>query len=186
MISRGEWRIATAVFPRRTVLRLVGASAVASVLSACGSKGTASGSGGLTAAVALGRFAAGSWTVTAPDAHFSTATLTVTEDGSWTGHFVPTPDPQYPSSPKNSSGTWKLSGTGLQISVDGLYGSDPEEGAATNVPASVSGDTSVQFDWTYGRNRPSTIAADYDAEAKKLTLTVKQGRGTRTLTAVRS
>lgn len=137
-------------------------------------------------AVALGKFAVGTWTVTAPDAHFSSATLTVREDGSWTGHFAPTPDPQYPSSPADASGTWSLSATGLQITADGLYGSEPEDGSSTTVPASVSGDATAQFDWTYGRNRPCSITADYKADAKKLTLTVKQGRGTRTLTAVRS
>ena len=187
MISRDEWRIATSVLPRRTVLRLVGASAIASALSACGSKGVVGEgvSGEFSGTTALGKAAAGSWTVSAPDAHFSSATITITEDGSWTGHFSPALDGQMQSSSKDASGTWSLSGGQLHIEVNGLFGSDPEVGNASNVPNTLS-DESVRFSWEFNQRRPNDIQAGYDTRAKKLTLTVETGRKTQTITAVRS
>ena len=180
MSSLGDWRIATSVLPRRTALRIVGISALGTVLSACGGKGVSNGSASGSAspaAMALGRFAAGTWTVSAPDAHYTSATITISGSGSWKGTFVPTPD----QDSEGRSGTWALSGKDLRITVD------DHEATASDVPATVlSGNASSQFTWTYDGDEPSDTQARYDAKTKTLTLTRQTGRVTQTITAVRS
>ncbi|MGF1426480.1 hypothetical protein [Kitasatospora sp. LaBMicrA B282] len=175
------WRTATSVLPRRTALRLLGASAFTAALAAC------SGSGGL-GAVALGKFAAGTWNVSTPGAHWTTVTLTITESGTWKGHFADIQDQQEQSSPQDSSGTWALSGQTLTITIDNPQATDdPDVSGATaaSVPATVSGDASAHLTWTYG-SRLSDVQAKYNGKTRTLTLISTQGHRPQTITAVRA
>ncbi|ROR45643.1 hypothetical protein [Kitasatospora cineracea] len=177
-----SWRAATAVLPRRTALRLLGASAVTAALAACSGKSLPGSGGAGIAVVALGKFAAGTWKVSAPDAHYHDATLTVTESGTWTGEFVDEPD----QDPTTMSGTWTLAGQRLQLTID------DRDGTAADVPADVAGDASAAFTWTYqGREEyPDRIQAHYTAESGTLALTVgpadSRPQKPLTITAVRS
>lgn len=183
MAPLDTWRVARAVLPRRTALRLLGLSVVTTAVAACSGKSI--GGAGSIGAVALGTFAAGTWQVSAPGAHYASATITISESGTWNGKFITDPD----ESPDTSTGTWTLSGKTLHVTTD-----DSDDGDATGseVPDTVSGDASAQFGWTYRGYGPTSIKARYDAKAKTLTLTPPSqdpsGRSLHavTITAVRS
>ncbi|MEV7216904.1 hypothetical protein AB0O31_27915 [Kitasatospora cineracea] len=177
-----SWRAATAVLPRRTALRLFGASAVTAALAACSGKSLPGSGGAGIAVVALGKFAAGTWKVSAPAAHYHDATITVSESGTWTGEFVDEPD----QDPTTMSGTWTLAGQRLQLTIN------DHDGTATDVPANVAGDASAAFTWVFqGREEyPDRIQARYTAKSGTLAMTVgpadSRPQKPLTITAVRS
>lgn len=186
MTPLDTWRMATAVVPRRTALKFLGLSALATTLAACSGKGT--GGAGSVGALALGKFAAGTWTVSAPDAHYRSATITITDSGTWTGKFL-TQD----QDPHTSGGTWTLSAGTLHVTSDNSGGFDVNA-TASQVPDSVTGDASADFSWVFNPTassdgRPSNTHASYNAKAKSLTLT-RHGDDPRipnqTITATRS
>ncbi|MFE9421692.1 hypothetical protein ACFYNO_01880 [Kitasatospora sp. NPDC006697] len=173
------WRTATAVLPRRAALRLLAASAVTTTVAACSGKSAP----GFTS-VALGKFAAGTWTVAIPKAHYSSAVITVAESGTWTGKFANSDDP---SETGASSGTWALSGQSLQITFEQTDSAfESPTGTALNVPLTVSGDAKAAFTWQY--EAISQMQASYVSATRTLTLDRHFGRGTthQTITAIRT
>ncbi|QKW18520.1 lipocalin family protein [Kitasatospora sp. NA04385] len=169
------WRTATSVLPRRTALRLLGASALTVALAACSGKGAP----GLNA-VALGKFAAGTWKVSAPDANYPEWTITVTEDGTWKGEY-PADDGSGSTSVHTDSGSWSLAGQALHVTFeDGDHTAE-----ASQVPEQVGGDASAQFTWTFGQ-RADGMRATYTAGNKTLVLVRAGHGGDQTITAVRA
>ncbi|MGW4807903.1 hypothetical protein [Kitasatospora sp. NPDC004272] len=162
------WRTATSVLPRRTALRLLGASALSVAVAACSSGKVGPGLG----AVALGKFAAGRWQVSAPEAHYKHGTVDVTETGTWTASF----DDEEGQDPTVMSGTWSPAGKSLQVTIAG-HG-DGDGGTATGVPETVAGgDASAAFSWVLaGREKyPDDIRANYRAKTGTLVLEVGVG-----------
>lgn len=183
MTPLDTWRMATTVLPRRTALKYLGLSALAVSLAACSGKGT--GGAGSVGAMAFGKFAAGTWTVSAPDAHYRSATVTITETGTWTGNFL-TED----QDPHTSAGTWTLTAGSLHVTSDSTQSSNFDVNAtASQVPNTVTGDASADFNWAFNQEGSGNIHASYDAKAKKLTL-IRQSDDPRlpkqTITATRS
>ncbi|MFC8721867.1 lipocalin family protein [Kitasatospora sp. NPDC057198] len=169
------WRTATSVLPRRTALRLLGASVVTVALAACSGK-----AGPGLGAVALGKFAAGRWEVSAPDANYPQWTLTVTEDGTWKGEYQ-ADDGTGNTSLQTDSGTWSLAGQALHVTIE----DNDHTADASRLPESVSGDASAQFDWTFGK-RTDGMRATYTAGTKTLVLVRSRHGGDQTITAVRA
>lgn len=191
MTSLNDLRLARSVLPRRTVLRIAGLAMLGTVVSACGGKsGTGGGTGGSSGGVgggsplaqSLGRFAAGTWIVSSPDAHFVTTTLRIQESGTWSGTF--TPDPAA-GEPEDWSGTWTLTGTTLTTTIV-EPGGDPKQGAASNVPATVTENTTARLDWTFNDKRAAQTEVAYDAKTRKITLTRHAGPRTQVITATRA
>ncbi|GAA1965627.1 hypothetical protein [Catenulispora subtropica] len=187
MTSLDDWRLARSVLPRRTVVRIAGLAVIGTVVSACGGKSGTGGSsggvgGGSPLAQSLGKFAAGTWIVSAPDAHFATATLRIQESGTWSGTFAPDPAA---GEPEDWSGTWTLTGTALATTIV-EPGGDPQQGAASSVPATVTENTTARFDWTLDNKRTAQTEVVYDAKARKITLTRHDGHRTQVITATRA
>lgn len=182
MTPLDTWRMATTALPRRTALKYLGLSALAVSLAACTGKGT--GGAGSVSAMALGKFAAGTWTVSAPNAHYRTATFTITESGTWTGKFL-TED----QDPHTSAGTWTLTAGSLHVVSDSTQSANFDVNAtASQVPDTVTGDASADFSWVFNGMTPSNTHASYDAKAKKLTMTRQSDSRLpkQTITATRS
>lgn len=178
MRALDSWRTASSFLPRRTALRIFGASAISVAVSACSGSGSPGVSG-----VALGKFAVGAWKLSSPTANYKSGVINVTEAGTWTIQFADNDD----SSNKITwSGAWNLAGQALQITIDD-HGEDlgAVEGTAASVPLVVAGDASAHFSWQFGSS-PNDMQVSYNSRGREITIVRQDRNGPQTITAVRA
>lgn len=180
MRALDSWRTASSFLPRRTALRIFGASAVSVAVSACSSNGI--GRPGISG-VALGKFAAGAWKVSSPTANYKSGVINVTEAGTWTIQFA---DNDGSSNKITWSGAWNLAGQALQITLDDHgEGLGAVEGTASSVPLVVAGDASAHFSWQFGSS-PDDMQVSYNSRGREITIVRQTRNGPQTITAVRA
>lgn len=122
--------------------------------------------------LAFKKFAAGTWTYTdnTDENHPWDVTITVGEDGTWSGKIV---GDDYNAT---GSGVWTLTGTNLTLKEDGDHPAfirDSDTGTATGVPEEVDQDKLADgssFTWSYGGGG-ITVPVTWDEDSQTLTLT---------------
>jgi hypothetical protein len=203
--SVAAWRLASSAVGRRTALRYLAigaASALAgSVTAACSSPtlpvglpagstggpasslaaGSVTGSGGgptqSVASRAFVAFAAGTWSVNAPETHVRAGTLVVSPDGTWKLTYTPDTSGQADpsaSTPGPDTGQWALAGGKLSIAID--HGDNTA--VVTGLPDAVTGDASADITWTFEQSGdPSVdqVQAVWHGATRSLVLTRHRG-----------